>query len=166
MKNKNKIFKKCIIYLFWLAVWCGLALAMDNKVLLAGPLETMMVLAGLLGKGSFYLTVAGSLLRIALGFVLGFAVAVLLAAVSKRFGWLEELLSPFMNLIKTVPVASFVVLLLIWWGSEFLAVAICFLVVLPNVYVNTLEGLKNADVRLLEMAQVFQVSLWNRFFYI
>lgn len=50
------------------------------------------------------------------------------------------------------------VLLLIWWGSSFLAVAICFVVVLPNIYINTLEGLKNTDRQLLEMAQVFRLS--------
>ncbi len=71
-----------------------------------------------------------------------------------------------MTLLKTVPVASFVVLLLIWWGSSFLAVAVCFVVVLPNIYINTLEGLKNADKQLLQMAQVFRISKKNKFFYI
>lgn len=47
-----------------------------------------------------------------------------------------------------------------------LAVAVCFLVVLPNIYINTLEGLKAADVRLLEMAKVFRMSAGNRFFYV
>lgn len=162
----NKYLKKGIILLFWIIVWWLLSLAVDNNILLAGPVETVKVLWTKLGTGSFYLTVAGSLLRIGAGFFLGFAVAVLLAAVSKRFGWPEELLAPFMNLIKTVPVASFVVLLLIWWGSSFLAVAISFLVVLPNIYISTLEGLKNADVQLLEMAKVFRMSYRNRFFYI
>ena len=141
-------------------------MAVNNNILLAGPWDTAKALGEMLGEGSFYLTVAGSLLRIGAGFLLGFSVAVFLAMASKCFGWLEELMSPFMNLIKTVPVASFVVLLLIWWGSGFLAVAISFLVVLPQIYISTLEGLKNADVQLLEMAQVFRMSRWNRFFYI
>ena len=79
---------------------------------------------------------------------------------------MEEILSPVMTLMKAVPVASFAVLLLIWWGSSFLAVAVCFMVVLPNLYLNILEGLKSTDVRMLEMARVFRLPLRNRFFYI
>jgi len=162
----NKYLKKGIIWLLWIIIWWLLSLAVNNHILLASPWDTLKILRIRLMEGSFYLTIAGSLLRIGAGFVLGFSVAVFLAIISKGFSWLEELLAPLMNLIKTIPVASFVVLLLIWWGSGFLAVAISFLVVLPQIYISTLEGLKNADGRLLEMAQVFGMSLWNRVFYI
>lgn len=166
MYRRNKYCRKALIALFWLAVWSGLALAVDNKILLVTPWKTAGELFGMLGRSALYLSVARSLLRIGLGFAAGFTAALLLAAVSCRFHLLEDVLAPVMNLIKTVPVASFAVLLLIWWGSSFLAAAICFLVVLPNVYISTLEGLKSTDKRLLQMAQVFCMSLWNRFFYI
>lgn len=155
-----------MIILFWLAVWALLALAVDNRILLATPSEAAAELIALLGKSSFYRTAAMSLLRIGAGFLTGFTAAVLLAAGSSRFPLLAEFLSPVMSLLKSIPVASFVVLLLIWWGSSFLAVAICFLVVLPNIYISTLEGLKNVDRELLEMAKVFRLPFRNRFFYI
>lgn len=162
----KKTIRKALIILFWLAVWALLALAVDNRILLATPLETAAELFTLLKKSSFYHTAAMSLLRIGAGFLAGFAAAVLLAAGSSRFPLLAECLSPVMNLLKSIPVASFVVLLLIWWGSSFLAVAISFLVVLPNIYISTLEGLRNVDRELLEMAKVFRMPFRNRFFYI
>lgn len=162
----KKKFRKAAIILFWLCVWTMLALFVNNKILLVTPAETAKELLNLLGDGDFYVSVGRSFLRIGTGFLAGFCTAVLLAAGSRRFPFLEELLSPVMSLLKTIPVASFVVLLLIWWGSSFLAVAICFLVVLPNLYINTLEGLKNTDRKLLEMAQVFRLPFRNRFFYI
>ena len=64
--------------------------------------------------------------------------------------------------MKSVPVASFVILALIWTGSEHLAVLISFLVVFPILYVNTLAGLQSADIRLLEMARVFRVRPLRR----
>lgn len=162
----KKTIRKALIILFWLAVWVLLALAVDNRILLATPLETAVELIALLRKSSFYYTAAMSLLRIGAGFLAGFTAAVLLAAGSSRFPLLAECLSPVMSLLKSIPVASFVVLLLIWWGSSFLAVAICFLVVLPNIYISTLEGLRNVDKELLEMAKVFRLPFRNRFFYI
>ncbi len=164
MKKKN-LRKRCII-LAWIAVWSIGAKALDNNILLAGPGEVAGELFTMLGEAGFYKTLVWSLLRIGGGFFTGFAAAVLLAFLSSRFELLEEALSPVMTLLKTVPVASFVVLLLIWWGSSFLAVAVCFVVVLPNIYINTLEGLKNADKQILQMAQVFRISKKNKFFYI
>ena len=162
----HKRQRKWIIIAGWVICWQLLAMAVDNGILLAGPLETAQRLVSLLGGGGFFLTVGKSLLRMAIGFTAGFLAAVLLAAGSRRFPLLEEALAPVTALLKAVPVASFVVLLLVWWGSSFLAVAVCFLVVLPNLYVNTLEGLKSADSRMLEMARVFRMPVWNRFFYI
>lgn len=158
--------RKVLIILFWLFLWHLLAKWVDNAILLATPAETLDAFFALLPKAQFWQSVAGSFVRIGAGIFLGFAAAVLLGVLSGRFSILEEFISPVMNLFKAIPVASFVVLFLIWWGSSFLAVAICFLIVLPNIYINTLAGIKNADRQLLEMAEIFKLPRKNRFFYI
>lgn len=164
MKKKN--LRKIIIILFWITVWFLGAKAVNNSILLATPSQAFAELISMFGNAEFYRTVGCSLIRIAGGFCSGFIAALILALFGSRFTFLEEILSPVMTLLKAVPVASFVVLLLIWWGSSFLAVAVCFVVVLPNIYINTLEGLKNTDKQLLQMAQVFHMPLKNRLFYI
>lgn len=158
--------KKVLILLFWLLLWHFLALWVDNRILLVTPFQALGALVRLLPQAVFWRAVGGSLLRIGAGFLLGLVWGILLAVLSCRFPFVEELLSPVMSLLKAVPAASFVVLLLIWWGSSFLAVAVCFVIVLPNLYINTLEGLKSTDRRLLEMADIFGISFFNRFFYI
>lgn len=162
----NNYVKKGLILLFWLGVWTLLVLAVNNRILMVTPFRTADRLLHLLAEKDFWFSVGGSLMRISLGFVTGLCTALLLALASRRLPFLEELLSPAMKLIMAVPVASFVVLLLIWWGSSFLAVAVCFLVVLPCIYTNGLEGLKAADKKLLEMARVFRLPFRSRFFYI
>lgn len=155
-----------IIITGWILVWQLGACLVDNHILLAGPVETLKTLAKQVFSGNFWLTVGGSLLRIGAGFTAGFLLGLLLAAVSGRFPLAGEALSPVMSLLKAIPVASFVVLFLIWWRSGVLATAVSFCIVLPNIYVNTLEGIRHVDRRLLEMAQVFEIPAWNRFFYI
>ena len=71
-----------------------------------------------------------------------------------------------MVLLKSIPVASFVILALIWAGSGNLSVLIAFIVVLPMIYVNTLAGLKSTDGKLLEMARVFRMPLARKVRYI
>ena len=167
MQNQGKKYvKKFIILLFWLAVWQILEMCVDNFLLVVTPLQALRALFTLAGQAEFWQSAFGSLWRIVLGFLLGAVLALFLAAVSYRYKIAEEVLQPFMVFCKAVPVAVFAVLLLIWWGSSMLAVAICFLVVFPNIYLNTLEGLKSADRELLEMAEIFRLSFRTRFFYI
>ncbi|MBQ7776225.1 MAG: ATP-binding cassette domain-containing protein [Lachnospiraceae bacterium] len=165
MKN-NILGKKIIIILGWLVVWQLVSVCVGNHILLVGPLETLQTVILLLPKVSFWSACLGSLLRIGAGFGAGMLLGILLAACSAKYKWIEELLAPPMSLLKAVPVASFVVIFLIWWGSAQLATVISFCIVLPNLYVNTLEGLKSTDKKLLEMAQVFDMPVKNRFFYI
>lgn len=166
MRIEKRFLWKVGAILFWVLLWQIFAMVIGNDILLATPLQTVMTFGGLLSTADFWQTVGVSLLRIGAGFWGGMAVALLLAVLSSRFAWLEELLSPLITLCKAVPVAVFVVLLLLWWGSSALAVAVCFLMVLPNIYLSTLSGLKSMDWRLSEMAAVFQMPLKTRFLYI
>ncbi len=162
----HKLLRKAGIVIFWLAAWHLLALAVDNEILLVTPVQAFLRLWESLWQGGFWKTVFCSFLRIAAGFGTGTAGALLLAVASSRFRVIEELLRPLISLLKAVPVVSFVVLLLIWQGSSLLAVWVSLLIVLPGVYLGTLEGLKSVDRKLLEMAEVFRLSSGARFFYI
>ena len=107
-----------------------------------------------------------SLLRIGAGFLLAAALGAGLAALSARFSRVEELLAPAMLSIQSVPVASFIILALIWFSSRSLSVLISFLMVLPVLYANTLGGIRAADAQLLEMAQVFRIPAARRVRYV
>lgn len=167
MFDKMSVRKRYAIGIcFWVVVWQTLALFVGEDLLLVGPIETLVTLAGKVVDGSFWMSLLGSFARIGLGFVLGLILGVLLAILSAGSKVLETFLLPLVKFMVTIPVASFVVLFLIWWSSKNLSVAISFCVVFPFVYVNTLEGIRSADDKLLEMAKVFRMPLWNRIFYI
>ena len=71
-----------------------------------------------------------------------------------------------MKVIKATPIASFVILALIWVSSKNLAVLIAFLIVLPVTYTNVLKGLSETDSQLLEMARVFRMPYGRKLRYI
>lgn len=164
--KKNKLIKKIGIVLFWIVIWQILTWCVGNKILLAGPLDTVKVWMANVQEGDFIRTCLYSVGRIGLGVLLGLVLGGILGCLGYKFRLLREILSPLMAFLKSVPVAAFVVLLLIWWGAKGLSVAVVFVVVLPLVYTNMVQGLLAADRKMLEMAKVFRVPLWNRFFYI
>ena len=132
----NKRLPGAVIIAVWLILWQLISMWVDNSILLVGPLATLRVLLEKIAEISFWQSILGSFLRIVAGFLAGWILGLLLACISGGYKWFEDLTRPVMSLIKTVPVASFVVLFLIWFRTDMLAVVISMFVVLPNVYLN------------------------------
>lgn len=165
LKQKN-LWKKAGIILFWLLIWQGAELIIANSVLLAGPIQVGQYLVSHIFQGDFWLVVLESVMRIGLGFLLAFFAGILLGACSYRFPFLKELLSPIISTCKSIPVASFVVLLLIWFGSGRLSFFCSFLVAFPNVYESILTGLLHMEKNIWEMMEVYQVSFPKKVMYL
>lgn len=166
MKRKSKGWNKLPVLLFWLAVWEAVALIAGNAVLVASPVETFREFLRLLGESSFYFSLGKSILRIGGGFAAGLFCAAFLAFLAYRIPFVESFFTPLMRFLLAVPVASFAVLLLIWWGASFLSAAVSFLVVLPQFYVSFTEGMKSLDKKMLQMAEVYRLPGFSRFFYV
>lgn len=162
----HNLNKKVIIILFWLGIWQLLAAIMHNDILLVGPVQVGKALIKNITETDFLKIVVYSFGRIGLGFALALILGFILGAQGFRYKILDEFLAPFMVTLQSIPVASFAVLLLIWFGSGGLSFFCSFLVVFPSVYVNTIAGFKSTDRQLLEMAEVFRVSGINRFIYL
>ncbi len=166
LRKKKLFLQKSIIILFWLCVWQIAAVFTHNNILLVGPLQVGRAFLMNIAREDFIRIILYSFGRIGLGFFAAFFCALLLGALSYRYALTEMFLEPLITTLKSIPVASFVVLLLIWFGSSNLSFFISFLIVFPNVYVNTIAGLKSTDRQLLEMAQVFDISGRNLFYYL
>lgn len=164
--NQNTRFRKYLIWLFWIGVWQAANMLIHNSIIFVGPLDMVSALIGLVRNSSFWTTVFYSFSRISIGFLGAFVLSILLGSLAYMFPLVKELLEPLILLIKSVPVASFIILALIWIGSRNLSVFTAFLVVVPMIYVNTLSGLEHTDKRLLEMARVFRMPLWKQVRYI
>ena len=144
--------------LVWLALWQLGAMAIDQQIILVSPLRVLSRLWELIPTPDFWGSIAG--------FLLGVAAGTVLAALSARFRRVEELLAPAMLAIKSIPVASFIILALILFSSRNLAVPISFLIVLPVLYSNVLGGIRAADSQLMEMARVFRIPVGRSIRYV
>lgn len=156
--NNGNLLKKTGIFLFWLILWQILSSSINNSIIFVGPADVLASLAAQITTPEFWKTIGLSSFRIFIGFLSAFFCGIMTGCLAFRFSFLDELLAPVMLLAKSIPVASFVILALIWTGSENLSVFIAFTIVLPMSYTATLSGLKSTDEKLLEMAFVFRFS--------
>ena len=162
MKQKIKRRYGAAAVVFWLAVWQLAAAAIGQEVFLVSPLQAAGTLVQLLPQPDFWQRVGFSAGHILLGFLLGAVCSVVCSVAAERWVWVDALLSPVMQLVKTTPVASFIILALIWVSGKSLSILISFLMVLPVLYGAVRTGMESADPQLLEMARVFRLPLARR----
>lgn len=161
-RNKSKRNLKLWAVLVWLLVWQAVSMKIGQEILLVSPVTVLYTAGKLAVTKEFWISVLYSMSRIIGGFLLAVAAGILLAVLSAKYKRMEELLFPVIAAIKSVPVASFVILALVWVSSRNLSVLISFLMVLPVIYTNILDGIRQMDRQLLEMAEVFALPVSRR----
>lgn len=159
--NKRKIprgISLALAALFWLAVWEAASLAVNLEFLLPSPVRVAERLAVLAREAEFWGAAGGSMLRVLLGFLFAFLAGVLGAALAFRFSPVAALLSPVLRIVKATPVASFILLALVWIPSPGVPVFTSFLMVFPIVFGNVLSGMQSTDRNLIEMGRMYRFS--------
>ena len=159
MHDYKALLRRAGAVLFWLAVWQAAAMAIGQEVFLVSPVQALRCLLRLLPQADFWHRVGFSAGRILLGFGLGVVCSAALAVAAEICPAAEILIAPVLQLVKATPVASFIILALVWVSGSSLSILISFFMVLPVLYGAVRTGIESADGQLLEMARVFRLPL-------
>ena len=149
--------------LFWLLLWFLLAARVGQELLLPSPLQVLRTLLCLTEGMSFWQSVAASLLRVLAGLLAGCALGLLLGFLTYVSRLTHALVAPMMTLVKSTPVASFIILALVWLGRNIVPMCITCLMVLPVVWANVSAGLAAQEPQLRELMQVYRLPRLRRF---
>ena len=161
-----KLWRKLGIIIFWMILWELFAVAVNNSFLLVGPIESAKALEALLQRQEFYGILWKSSKGILSAYLLSFLFALFFSYLSYRSSFLADFLKPAVFVLRSLPVASFIIILLFFLGRNKLSFAISGFMSFPIFYINFLEGFHKTNRELLEMSQVFHFSLYRRLRYI
>ncbi len=153
----RKLLRTPAVFAFWLLVWALASAAVGQELLLPSPVQAARELIGLARMPDFWLTIGRSVLRVLTGILSAVCLGVGLAFLTHKSAVMNALFSPVMTLVKSTPVASFIILALVWLGRSVVPVFISALMVLPVVWANVSAGLKGIDPQLLELARVYRL---------
>lgn len=164
-----KPFKKLLYLLpapiFWLGVWQLCAFLVDrhlsgkgNELLLPYPTTVFSTLVEQAGQALFWQSILATLLRVVLGLGLGIALGAILAFLTCLSRWCDRLLSPAIRVIRAAPVASFILLVILWTGRSNVPAVIAAMMVLPVVWDNLSQGIRATDPKLLELGRAYRLS--------
>jgi sulfonate transport system permease protein len=136
-----------------------------DPVLFTTPSKIAAAAVTMIGSGELWTYLWPSLVVLALGLtsaaVIGIAIGLLLA----RFWVLDVALGVYITFLYSTPSVALVPLIVLWAGFETTAkVIILFLFAFFPMAINTYQGVKNVDPRLIEVGRAFRCSerqLWT-----
>jgi len=166
-ENKSK---KLILALgsvcFYIVLWHIISVIIGKELLIPSPARVFETFVSLAGTGEFYVDTGLSIARILSGFLLAVIMGILIAILTSCSKALKALFYPLISTVRATPVASFIILTLLWIKTTYVPVFISFLMVMPVVWANISQGIETADKKLLQAADVFKLSLAKKIKYI
>lgn len=157
-KFNSKLSNKIFVALFWLIVWEIVYLSINESIIFPSPKSVFITLFSMMKTAQFWKTLLFSLGRVLQSMAYGIIIGVVLLFICYKSYFFRNIMSPLISAIKALPVATFIILLMFFVKSENVPVIIGTIMVVPIVYNNLLEGIKNIDRELIEMVNVFHVS--------
>ena len=166
MSRKKRTIGIALSVLLWIGLWTYLAYRLNKPVLLPYPKAVGQAILKMIRDREFLRIVWGSFTHVTAGFLLALLLGIVFGALAGLFEIVEILLVPGVKLVKTVPVVSFIILLLFFVKPAGIGFVISLLMVFPVVYENMRKGIAGADGKLLEAAKVFRIPFLNRLSYL
>lgn len=163
-KFLKTVFKAFAVCAFWVLVWIFVSKKVNNEFLFPSPKDTWLALKALVVTYEFWGVTLITLFRIIYGIIISLFIGCGLAVITSFSKILNALLSPMMNAMKSVPVACFIMLALLWLDTNILPAFITALIVVPIVWSNVSQGIASTDKKLLEVAKIFGFSSAKKIF--
>ncbi|MBO5938108.1 MAG: ABC transporter permease subunit [Clostridia bacterium] len=165
--------KALLVIAFWSVLWYFLSARIGIDLVFPTPKAVFSELWLLVTERSeslyrygvqysFWHITLVSLLRVVWGVLVSLIIGCLVAYLTSISRLLHTLLSPALTAIKATPVASFIILAMLWLDKSVLPVFITALIVVPIVWANVSEGIRAVDPNLREVATVYRFSLGKR----
>lgn len=156
--RNNRVLRILLPTVFWLAVWQIAASVVGQELLIPTPIAVLKRFCELVVISGFWIAAGMSLLRIFVGAFLGGLLGILLAALTCRFSIVDMIVSPALRVIRVIPVASFIILVLLWVRKGAVPAVISGLMVMPVMWESVTVGIRSVDPQLLEMADCYGMN--------
>ncbi len=145
---------------FVFALWFLIAFVQGNgNLVFPSPIATFSALGKILSSEFIYLSIGRTLLRTLVGFGIAFAMALLLGSLAGEIKPLQRFFKPLMVILRSVPTAAVVFLILVVAGTSCAPIWIVTLLSFPILYESVVSGINAVPEEILWASRVDQGSV-------
>lgn len=136
-----------------------------NPVLFTYPTAIAQAAAKMIASGELWKYLSQSLVVLFAGLGLASVFGIALGLLMARVRVVDIALDTYITALYSIPSVALVPVLVLWFGFEMTAkIAVVFLFTFFPIVINTYQGVKNVDERLIEVGRAFRCSerdLWT-----
>jgi NitT/TauT family transport system permease protein len=140
-------------------IWEIFSEIINQEIYLPSPVSTFKALLNLLKDKNTYITMFCSSYRTVAGFLISCFFGILLGIFCGMNRVAYSIMNPFITVTRTIPVMSIIILAIMWFRDTNVPIFVAFLMCFPIVWTNMVEGIRNTDVKLLEMCKVYNIKM-------
>ena len=154
-----RIVSVAVVLALWQYVGSGI-----DPVLFTTPSAVARAAYGMLRSGELWTYLWPSLVIFAVGLTIAAIVGVAVGLLLARFWVIDVAFGVYITFLYSIPAVALVPLIVLWAGFESTAkIIVLFLFAFFPMAINTYQGVKNVDPRLIEVGRAFRCSerqLW------
>lgn len=159
---KNLFSKTSLIsllsVLILLGLWKFASIIYNSELILPSPESTIVSTFKLMLSKNFVKIIMSTILRGMIGFAISFILGVSLGIFAGINPLIEAFIKPILISIRSIPIISLILLALIWFRIDLVAIFIALLTMFPFICTNVIDGIKSVDQDLIEMSKIHQVE--------
>src|SRR4030081_1767265 len=163
-KQNQTIAIRCASLTIVVTLWEIYGLNID-PVLFTTPSKNAAAAVTMIGSGELWTYLWPSLVVLAIGLTLAATIGIAIGLLLARFWVLDVAFGVYITFLYSTPSVALVPLIVLWAGFETTAkVVILFLFAFFPMTINTYQGVKNVDSKLIEVGRAFRCSeaqLWT-----
>ena len=153
----------------WLGLLLPLALALIWELVVAGGLSTgrllpppsrvFITLSELARSGELTRHIDATLVRVALGFLLGTVAGTVVGAIAGYWSLARRVLDPTLQALRAIPSIAWVPLFILWLGIfEPSKIALIAVGVFFPIYLGVMGAILSVDRKIVEVGRIFRLS--------
>jgi len=150
-KSKYTLISVVAIFILWLLF----SMIVDNAIILPNPFDVLSELITLISDYDSLRIILTTLYRLFVSLTIAFVLGVVLGLLGGLSQSFDFLIRPIITAVRTLPVASIIIVLLIWFGYQKAPYVITLLVILPVIYESVVNGLNSIDNDYKDVMAVF-----------
>ena len=156
--NKKRIGKRILCIIAILLVWQIIAIQVNNNILIPSPIETISALFSLLIKPATWSSIGITLVRVIRGLCISLFLSLVLLFLYEADQRTEKIFTPIVTLISSIPNISYMILAIIWLGSEGSVSVVTMMVLFPVTFQGLFSAILDEDKSLKDVQVLYKES--------
>ena len=156
--------RKVLIWILYFILWQGIAMFVNQSIILPSFLDVFNRLVTILSDSPFYVPLFYTLFRVVLGTVVAFVLSFIFAILSYDFDFVDNALKLIVLISKTIPNITYILLVLIWFSREMSVFFVTLLILFPVLYTQISSALLGINPEHLEVLKLYPETYFYRLF--